>query len=157
LLTNNISDAEALQIDSSSPQFQALHWLANDTWLANNDTAVLDLDSIRTQIVERYVLALLYFSTSADSGLNATSSEGGLNMLNFLSASSVCDWNNGERGALCNEDPPFVVALLLGKSKYSFSLQNFAMTHLFTFHSCWHECHACSHFLAILFEQSIMN
>jgi hypothetical protein len=110
LLDNGISDLEALG-NESSPQFQALQWLAN------NDTAMLDLDDRPTEIVERYVLVLLYFSTSAEGRLNATSSEGGLNMLNFLSASSVCDWNNGERGAFCNEDA-FFVALRLGKSKH---------------------------------------
>ncbi len=96
LLQNEISGAEALR-DGSSPQFQALRWLANE------DTAVLDLDSIPTVIlVERYVLAVLYFATSA---------EGGLNVLHFLSAALVCEWNNGQtqyssdlRGAVCNED-----------------------------------------------------
>jgi hypothetical protein len=98
LLQNEVSDAEALQ-DESSPQFLALRWLAN------NDTSVLDLDSTPTVIlVERYVLAVLYFATSA---------EGGLNVLNFLTASSVCEW----KGVLCNGDD-LVVALLLGKSKH---------------------------------------
>jgi hypothetical protein len=100
LLQNEVSAAEALQ-DDSSPQFRALHWLANE------DTAVLDLDSTRSVIlaVERYVLAVLYFATSA---------EGGLNVLNFLSASSVCAWNNGEGGVLCNRDD-LVVSVNLGK------------------------------------------
>jgi hypothetical protein len=112
LLQNEVSDAEALQEDSS-PQFRALRWLANE------DTAVLDLDSTPTVIlVERYVLAVLYFSTSAEGGSNATSAEGGLNMLNFLSASSVCEWNSGGfRGVLCNREY-VVIALLLGKSKH---------------------------------------
>jgi hypothetical protein len=102
LLQNEVSDAEALQ-DDSSPQFLALRWLAN------NDTMVLDQDSTRPVIlVERYVLALLYFATSA---------EGVLDGLNFLSASSVCDWNNEEGGVICNGDDS-VVALLLGKSKH---------------------------------------
>ncbi len=109
LLQNEVADAEALQ-DDSSPQFLALRWLAN------NDTMVLDQDSTRPVIlVERYVLALLYFATSA---------EGGLNVLHFLSASSVCEWNNeqnqdssGLRGAVCNEHD-LVVDLNLCKSKH---------------------------------------
>ena len=44
LLQNEVSNAEALQ-DDSSPQFLALHWLAN------NDTVVLDLDSMPTVIL----------------------------------------------------------------------------------------------------------
>jgi hypothetical protein len=102
LLQNEVLDAEALQ-DDSSPQFQALGWLAND------DTAVLDLDSTSPVIlVEQYLLALLYF---------ATSGEGWLDQLNFLSASSVCGWNNRDRGVSCNGDD-LVVRLNLGKSKH---------------------------------------
>jgi hypothetical protein len=92
LLQNEVSDAEALQ-DDSSPQFLALRWLAN------NDPAVLDLNSTPTVIlVERYVLAMLYFATSAEDRLNGLK--------------SVCEW----RGVVCNGDD-LVVALLLGKSK----------------------------------------
>jgi hypothetical protein len=102
LLQNEVSDAEALQ-DDSSPQFQALRWLAND------DTAVLDLESTPTVIiVEQYVLAVLYF---------ATRGEGWGDQLNFLSASSVCEWNNGSKGVSCNEDD-LVVALFLGELKH---------------------------------------
>jgi hypothetical protein len=102
LLQNEVSGAEALQ-DDSSPQFQALRWLANE------DSAALYLDSTPTVIfIERYVLAVLYFATSAG---------GGLNVLNFLSASSVCQWNNGEIGVVCDGDD-LVVSLLLGKSKH---------------------------------------
>jgi hypothetical protein len=108
LLQIEVSDAEALQ-DDLSPQFLALRWLAND------DTAVLDLDKTPSVIlVERYVLAVFYF---------ATSTEGELDGLNFLSASSVCEWNNRQiqgvflRGVYCNEDV-MVIGLDLGKSKH---------------------------------------
>jgi hypothetical protein len=100
LLQKIVSDAEALQ-DDSSPQFRALRWLAN------NDTMLLDLDSAPSVIlaVERYVLAVLYF---------ATSGEGWEDQRRFLSASSVCEWNSGGKGARCNEDD-LVVALNLCK------------------------------------------
>jgi hypothetical protein len=102
LLQNEGADAEALQ-DDSSPQFQALRWLAND------DTAVLDLDSTsRAILVERFVLAMLYF---------ATRGEGWGDQRNFLSASSVCEWNTGSTGVLCNRDD-LVVRLVLCKSKH---------------------------------------
>jgi hypothetical protein len=99
LLQHEVADAEALQ-DESSPQFQALRWLAY------NDTMVLDLKSRSSVIlVERYVLAVLYF---------ATGTEGGLNVLNFLSSlSSVCEWKD----VFCNVDG-LVGALLLGKSQH---------------------------------------
>jgi hypothetical protein len=119
LLQNEVSDAEALQ-DDSSPQFLALRWLAN------NDTAVLDLDSTPTvMFVERYVVAVLYF---------ATGGEGWGGQRNFLSATSVCKWNNEERGVFCNEDD-VVVALNLGKSKHEEVIFLIALTHLFTLHS----------------------
>jgi hypothetical protein len=114
LLQNEVLDAEALQEDSS-PQFQALRWLANE------DTAVLDLDSTPTVIlVQRYVLAVLYFATSGE----AWRDEG-----NFLSASSVCMWNNGERGVFCNGDDLVVVALDLSKSKHEENIFHFIMLH----------------------------
>jgi hypothetical protein len=96
LLQNEVLDAEALQ-DESSPQFLALRWLAN------NDAVVLDLDSMPHAIlVERYVLAVLYFAARKESGFK------------IYSASSVCEWP----GILCNQDD-LVVALLLGKSKHA--------------------------------------
>jgi hypothetical protein len=102
LLQNEVSGAEALQ-DDSSPQFRALRWLTNE------DTAVLDLDSTPTMIlVERYVLAVLYFATSGESWLTE---------LHFLSASSVCEWNTGERGVVCNEDDS-VGEINLSKTKH---------------------------------------
>jgi hypothetical protein len=96
LLQNEVSDAEALQ-DESSPQFLALRWLAN------NDPVVLYLDTIPPVIlVERYALAVLYFATgTAESGFK------------IFRGSSVCEW----KGVSCNQDD-LVIALLLGKSKH---------------------------------------
>jgi hypothetical protein len=101
LLQNEVSGAEALE-DDSSPQFRALRWLANE------DTAVLDLDSTSTVfLIQRYVLAVLYFATNGE----------GWEQLKFLPASSVCEWKNGERGVTCNDDD-LVVALNLSKAKH---------------------------------------
>jgi hypothetical protein len=97
LLRNKVLGAETLQ-DDSSPQSQALHWLAND------DDA-LDLKSTSDEIlVERYVLAVLFY---------ATDMEGGSNVLNFLKAAPVCEW----KGVTCNANN-LTVALDLGKSKH---------------------------------------
>ncbi len=165
LLQNEVSDAEALR-DDSSPQFLALRWLAN------NDTMVLDLDSTPTVIlVERYILAVLYFATSA---------EGGLNVLNFLSASSVCEWNNRQTqghdsitgllcnedsftgavcnedsfiGALCNEDDLVVALLLSGKSNHEE-----VIVLISKFLICARvNVTLRSHFLAILFGQILIK
>ncbi len=67
------------------------------------------MEAIMIEILERYVLAVLYF---------ATSGEGWLNVLNFLSSSSVCTRSNGGKGVSCDQDD-LVVALLLGKSKHA--------------------------------------
>ena len=124
--------------DESRPQFNALRWLADE------DTAVHDLDSTPTVIVvERYVLAVFYYATSGG---------GWRGQRNFLSASSVCEWNNEEGGVDCDGDG-LVVSLFLGKS--------------------WHEevivliskfliCARVnvtlrSHFLAILFGQILIK
>jgi hypothetical protein len=139
LLQNEVLDAEAIQ-DLSSPQFRALEWLANDT-------AVLDLDSTPpATFVERYVLAVFFF---------ATSGKGWSNEYNFLSASSVCAWNNGENvvfafGVLCNQDDS-VSVLYLGKSMHEeviVASDVFVKTDLKS---------NVSRFLAILLEQGKIN
>jgi hypothetical protein len=47
----------------------------------------------------------------------ATSGEGWGDQRNFLSATSVCEWNMWERGVFCNEED-LVVALDLRKSTH---------------------------------------
>jgi hypothetical protein len=98
LIQDGVANEEALQ-DESSPQFRALRWLAR------NDPAVYYLDSTSTVIlVERYVLAVLYY---------ASSGEGGSNALSFLTTKSVCEW----KGVSCDGDG-LVFALVPGKSKH---------------------------------------
>jgi hypothetical protein len=121
LLQNEVSAAEALQ-DESSPQFQALRWLATE------DTAVLDLESTSPVIlVERYVIAVLYF---------ATNGEGWVNQCNFLSPASVCAWNNGYarddidfNGAKCNWDD-LIVLLYISKSKHEEAIALISKFHI---------------------------
>jgi hypothetical protein len=101
LLQNEVSGAEALQ-DDTSPQSRALRWLADE------DPALLELGSTPTGIlVARYVLVLLFF---------ATNGEGWSDQFSFLSASSVCEWNN-VIGVGCNEND-LIVLLRLCKSKH---------------------------------------
>ncbi len=66
--------------NATSPQSLALEWLSTDPFsLAKNCTTV--------EILERYVLVVLYYSTN---GLNWK-----LQGLSLWQRSSVCDWNNG--------------------------------------------------------------
>jgi hypothetical protein len=137
LLQNEVADADALQ-DESSPQFLALRGLANE------DNTLLDLDSTPTVIiVERYVLAVFYFATIA---------EGGSNSLNVLSGSSVCGLNE----VSCNGDG-LVVGLNLRKSKHGEVIVLISKDRTWIGFSISYECHACSHFLAILLEQLVIN
>ena len=80
--------------DSTSPQYAALEWLADeDEW-----TQDMAIESIPVQIwVERYVLVLLYFSTDGASWEN---------QFHFLTPTSVCEWNvpgetYDEEGVVC--------------------------------------------------------
>lgn len=71
--------------NSSTDQYFAMQWLAE------NDPAELDLDTIPLQdIKDRYKAALLYFALSKGRGWR--------NMYGFLSASPICEWNDGGAG-----------------------------------------------------------
>jgi hypothetical protein len=85
--------------DYSTPEYQALYWISNvDGYGLDPETSKYET------IMERYVAALLYFSTSGDSWNN---------QFNFLSQGSICEWNDVvvigpgakpvERGILCND------------------------------------------------------
>jgi hypothetical protein len=75
-------DDTSLLTNPDTPEFEALNWLANI------DSANLPIGAtVKRILVERYTLALLYFSTGGSSWVN---------QYNFLSADTVCDWNDGE-------------------------------------------------------------
>jgi hypothetical protein len=98
---------------------------------------LLDLDSTPTVIiVNRYVLAVLYFATIA---------EGGSIWLNFFNVSSVC----GLDGVSCNGDD--LVVALDSKLKHGEIIVLISKDRTWIGFSISYECHACSHFLAILF------
>jgi hypothetical protein len=91
-------------IDPRTPQYSALLWLADD------DPAFLDL--VKTpfeSISDRYKLALLYFATSGSTWRMQH---------DFLTETSICDWNDGLAGGVfegikCEENQ--VVEIMLGK------------------------------------------
>ena len=85
--------------DSTSPQFQALEWIAN------TNGAHGDMDSTRV-IQERYVAALLYFAFRGDAWLDRN---------NFLSKDNICQWNTETAGIHCNESNQ-VTSIRLRKS-----------------------------------------
>lgn len=87
--------------DNSTAQYQALQWLAYE------DPAGLPIkESNASTLIERYAAAVLYYSTQGD----LWSSD-----LNFLSNSSVCDWNDGEFGLTCEDTSDFVKQVYIGE------------------------------------------
>jgi hypothetical protein len=94
--------------DSTSPQYEALAWMAKDD---------LEFDIFvptRQELVERYVACVLYFSTDGATGW--------FDQLNFMRPGrSVCDWNNEQvevdnsnlKGIFCVESAPIIRQIVL--------------------------------------------
>jgi hypothetical protein len=75
------NDADlALLNDGISPQWRALDWLSTDS-------IALSENQSPTIILNRYVLAVLYYATSCD--------DWGQQLGSYLQPTSVCEWNNG--------------------------------------------------------------
>jgi hypothetical protein len=88
LLNNSISSIHLLN-QPGSAQYEALNWLAND------DEAMLVPTAPLESIINRYVLAVIYFGNSGTKWTNGS---------NFLSPGSICSWHNAVNGtgAFCN-------------------------------------------------------
>ena len=85
-----ISLSGSALMDETTAQFQALDWLVNE------DPAALPEDSTPlSTLQQRYIIASLYFSTSGNSWTT---------QYNFLSDSSVCEWND-EQTRACSAIP----------------------------------------------------
>ena len=82
---------------STTPQYKAMRWLVDA-----NDPSILDVQSVVDEqtIIERYSLAVLYFSTDGINSWDPITKD------YFLSnATSVCEWNDGvDIGVFCNEE-----------------------------------------------------
>lgn len=92
-----------LLYDPQTPQYEAYQWLLND------DPAGLDLDVIpQTTLEQRYVSALLYFSTEGDSWYDS---------LGFLGQGDVCTWQSeaSGQGISCNAEGG-IEAITISKS-----------------------------------------
>jgi hypothetical protein len=88
--------------NETTPQFQALEWLAFE------DPAMLPLKQTSTSIlIGRYVLAVLYYSTGGPEWFDN---------MRFLSNYSYCDWQpEGPIRILCYEDKENIRSIVLGK------------------------------------------
>ena len=102
-----LTDPDTL-LDESSPQYQALDWLANvDTlYRDGDDTSVSMIQSVEKRFLEeRYAMAVLYYSTSNGDG-------GWIDDMKFLSNTTLCEWE----GITCNRQNQ---TLTLEIGKYS--------------------------------------
>ena len=122
-LLSPISGIETLEVDTAdgttttgatttvppkTPQRRAMEWLLNeDPYMEyNNGESIQSIDT-RT-ILERYAAVLFYYSTSGD----VWNVHG-----NFLTNTSLCDWNNRFIGGFYCElqDSPYVSRIQFGK------------------------------------------
>jgi hypothetical protein len=99
---------QAMQQELSSPQYKAFDWMTNSD--SNDLQSTLSDD----ELVDRFVLVILYFATNGESWWDQA---GFLRPLN-----SHCSWNSGfgrfERGVVCNDEGA-VVTLNLCKFRHS--------------------------------------
>jgi hypothetical protein len=175
------SDIEFLQ-NRTTLQYAALDWLANeDAWEVDIDSVPSQV------FVTRYALALLFFSTSGRSWINGcnfltptsvcewTNGDRGVTcnedelvvalllgkkskheevdlFLLFVCISRLLTFPCHSISTAYNQlsgSIPSEVGALSSLTKLSLSKRIGV--------SCWHECHACSHLLAVLFHQVIIN
>ncbi len=111
-ILQNVSDANLLS-DSLAPQGMAIDWLIN------KDEAFLCPNA--TKLIQRYVLALVYYSTNGDnwfkcSGSPLTIDDCGqespfMNKMRFLSSENECLW----AGVSCSETTECVTQIEFGK------------------------------------------
>jgi hypothetical protein len=76
-------------------------------WLAFEDPAMLPIkDTDASTLIERYALAVLYFSTGGPQWASS---------VNFLSNDSVCDWKDGRNEVRCFGSEPKVASIYIGE------------------------------------------
>jgi hypothetical protein len=105
------TDITLLQ-DPSTPQYEALDWLlfVDRFIIPEQDT---DAESYRYRYIERYVAALLFFSSNMRDWLGDM--RDGLGYIEFKEDVSVCKWQYFlDRGFLLCDDGPFVTRVDLG-------------------------------------------
>jgi len=72
-------------------------------WLADKDPKHLHSSSPIEEVLQRFVLADLYFSTTGDQWNNK---------YKFLTRKNVCDWNDKTSGVFCNENGQITTLLM---------------------------------------------
>lgn len=89
LVAANASNITVLTSSPASPQYQALHWISNSDTLQRSISDPL--------LIQRYVLAVLYFATGGDT--NHWEKQ-----LNWLQPTHECDWKSEGGIRKCDSD-----------------------------------------------------
>ena len=89
LVSANASNMTVLSSSSPSPQYQALYWISNSDTLQRSISDPL--------LIQRYVLAVLYFATGGDTNHWA-------NQINWLQPVHECDWKSEGGIRKCDSD-----------------------------------------------------
>ena len=95
-----------------SSKYKALAWLAEDDPKHLTETSHIE------EVLQRFVLADLYFSTSGD--LWETD-------YHWMSKKSVCDWNDKTNGVFCNENDQITALIMPESSLYGSIPQDFGL------------------------------
>ena len=91
--------------DEGTDQFKAL------VWLSDLDPLGLDSNSPMEEVIQRFVIMYLFYSTGGDQWRENK-------YRHFLSKKSVCDWNDKTSGVFCNENDQ-VTAILMPENHMS--------------------------------------
>ena len=99
--TRGVSTPQSLY-DQESPQSKALKWIVYD------DPLELEETSSEKDILQRYIPAVLYYSTEGDNWwpdrrLESENDSRKLQLMNFFTISDVCDWNEDGNGIRCDD------------------------------------------------------
>ena len=78
-------------------------------WLADEDPKHLHSSSPIQEVLQRFVLADLYFSTTGDEWNNK---------YKFMTKKNVCDWNDKTWGVFCNDDGQITTLLMPENDMY---------------------------------------
>lgn len=116
-------------MDITSPQYKAACWVLNDDpFNYDTNTTSNALERIEERMIQRYILAVLYFSTTPKHWTQP---------LHFLSSRSECEWNTAKEfyveeskyllGVLCNDDET-VFSIFLCKLYKLFYIQILSYT-----------------------------
>mmetsp|Transcript_49006 Transcript_49006/g.59114 ORF Transcript_49006/g.59114 Transcript_49006/m.59114 type:complete len:274 (-) Transcript_49006:613-1434(-) len=105
VILTSISDKDAL-LDESTPQHSAMVWIADidsrqiPLHMEKNErreqASVANDGNISQDVIQRYVMAVLYYSTNKNYIIGSNKRGNWIHEFGFLSTDHECEWNGGE-------------------------------------------------------------